>query len=820
MKPIKILAALLCGATLLSGCAGAGTALKFPDSKDKTTLKAAVTPSEYNTEIAGYTSAEKRLAEMTAIAENGGITLYFDDKSCDIAIKSADSLYFSTPWNIAGDAKSTDAIKQTIASQVRVTYMDSLQNISELSSFKECVAKGQYTTQAMKDGIQVNMTIGRAEQRILLPPALPAGSFEDVADTLSGRALSRLKAFYKLYDADTSAAGQIDLIRQKYPVIDEMPIYVLKETTEKEKTELEGYFKSAGYTFDAMDKDLKAVGTKETESVNPYFKLSVRYSLENGELVVTIPNETIEYDEKQFTLLEIGLLEYMAAADCKEDGELLIPDGSGAVIGFNNENKKSGNEIKMPVYGYDRSLSYTAGYDNLMTAALPVFGIRAESGTLFGIIEQGEALANIIASAGGSVSGYARAGAVFTYCGFDGFEYKDVNTQYAWNLADKNAYKGDYTLRFILLKPGDSYNEMAACYRGKLNLKKNKADSSLPLTVGLYGSIKSERNILFMPVKRQTALTDFKDAANIATQLKEKGIENLSLRYLGWSAGGLEERPASSAKVLSVLGGKSGLTKLSEELKKQKVDLSLDGDFAYVSNNAWFDGFSASGDTARMLDKTYAGYNQTELSSGLMDPDEFRYALRPAVALAFFEKFNKGYQKLGLSTVSLGTLGGNLNGDKDVKRGMSRGESLLYTKEILKQAAAKYKVVTYGANRYTYEYVDTLLGIPSCASGYPDADYSVPFVQMVLHGSRSYLTPAANLSGDVNLEVLRAAENGSGLYFELCYQNAEVLKLSSKADFYSVDYTTWKEKLISLYGELNDAIGDVTGGRKRFGTLF
>jgi hypothetical protein len=84
---------------------------------------------------------------------------------------------------------------------------------------------------------------------------------------------------------------------------------------------------------------------------------------------------------------------------------------------------------------------------------------------------------------------------------------------------------------------------------------------------------------------------------------------------------------------------------------------------------------------------------------------------------------------------------------------------------------------------------------------------------MILHGSLDYTTTAVNLSGDYRDEVLKAIENGSGLYFELAYRNSDKLKESSHTDKYSVDYKIWKDQITECYSQVKKAIGDLSGER-------
>lgn len=811
MNKIRVLCLLLCIAFCFSACSGT-VKIDIKPLQSELTKGTEWKVETHSEKIESFASADERLSKMTLVASDEGKELYFDTATCDIAYKSDGGVYFSTPWGLASDTKSVDTQKVKIASQLRLQFMDAKQMVSEIFSFPECVAKGQYTLERLKNGVQVNMIIGRAEQRTLLPLAVTVESFEKVYESLEGRAKTRLKAFYKLYDIESTPKSQIESIAEKYPVVEDMPIYVLKNVTDNEKAELEKYFKDAGYTFEDLEKDLDAVGATEEETVSPRFVISIRYELTNGELAVCIPTALIEYDKKNFTLLEIGLLEYFASADCKGDGYILVPDGNGAVIGFNQNGKKLGNDIKIPVYGYDRSLTYTSGNENLMTAPLPVFGIKSETGTMLAMIDKGAAVTDIIASSGGSTSGYARAGAVFTYSDYDSFEYKDVNTQYSWNLAEKNCYDGDYQINFALLNSGDGYSQMAEYYRERLDLKQ-KASNDVKLVLGLYGSVKHKDEFLFIPVTRQMAITTFDDAGVIADEMLDSGVKSLDFRYIGWSKGGLDGRVYDSASVQSVIGGKSGLKKLKEKLSSKKIGLFLDADLAYVSNNSLFDGFKAVSDTSRMLDNTYAGYNEVRLSSGLMNEKRFMYAVRPEAMWRIFNKFSSSYKKLGLDGVSLGSLGCNLNSDKDADKGLDRSAAERYTTGILKEASKNYSVMTMGANSYVFENASVLLDVPLSASGYPDADYSVPFLQMILHGSVDYTTTAVNLSGDFRTEVLKAIENGSGLYFEIAYRNSEILKESSQTDKYSVDYKIWKNQITECYSQVKQAIGDLSNQR-------
>ena len=799
---------------LLSACSGsaAENGSENGNIAENITFSEENEPESYAEEIQSYASAQDRLSRMKMVAQYGGSELYYDETTCDIAVVKNGRIYFSTPWDIASDTRSTDDQKAVIASQAVISYIDSQQGIHTLSSFTDSVAKGQYTYQTFENGIRFNMTLGTEEQRTLAAPAIPKERFEELTENLEGRALTRLRAFYRLYDPEASSEAQIALIRDRFPIVDEKAIYVLSEVTEKEKLELEGYLRTAGYTYEQMEQDLEELEISEEGAQNPFCRLSICYQLTDDGLRVFIPGDSIEYNDSEYELLNIELLGYFLSDNCTSDGYMLIPDGSGAIMGFNSDGQKLGNEITIPVYGYDRSLTYTSGYDNLKTAGAPVFGIKKQDGGMFCIIDEGAAISEIIVTTGGSVSGYARGGVRFNYRSYDTFDYRDVNTHYSWQLADSNSYTGDCSMNIYFLdEDGSDYSAMAKCYRDYLDLDSSVTDeTSVPLVIGALGSIKHQEQVLLVPVMKNIALTTFEDAYAMSGEILENGIQNLSLRYLGWSSGGLKPEAFDDADVLRVLGGKSGLRELSSKLSEDGIKLYMDADFVYAASNSLFDGFTAYFDTSRMLDKTYAGYNEIALSSGLYDSDGFKYAIRPEIMLKLFEGFKKDYAKLGISGLSVSSVASDLNSDKDSGRGISREEALSYYTELLSSAAEDYDLIADGSNAYAYGYASKIIGLAGESSGYPDADYSVPFLQMVLHGSRSYTSQAVNLSGDAETEILKAVENGSGLYYELAFRNTEKIKTSEFADYYSVDYSVWKDTLIEQYNAVNEVLGDLS----------
>ena len=115
-----------------------------------------------------------------------------------------------------------------------------------------------------------------------------------------------------------------------------------------------------------------------------------------------------------------------------------------------------------------------------------------------------------------------------------------------------------------------------------------------------------------------------------------------------------------------------------------------------------------------------------------------------------------------------------------------------------------------GGNAFTLPYVDVVTNMALESSQYVKASESIPFMGMVLHGSKVLTGTPANMEGDINEAILHAIENGAGMYFILSYQNTAELKENFRlSKYYSVNYDIWKNDLAEYYTTLNEATKDL-----------
>jgi len=107
--------------------------------------------------------------------------------------------------------------------------------------------------------------------------------------------------------------------------------------------------------------------------------------------------------------LDFTLAPYFGAAYKSENGYFLVPDGSGALIRFNNRN--GAEPYKQYVYGRDPSIVPIMRKAVSQAALLPVFGMSRSDGGFVAMIEGSAARGWINAETAYQKTGYNAASA-------------------------------------------------------------------------------------------------------------------------------------------------------------------------------------------------------------------------------------------------------------------------------------------------------------------------------------------------------------------------------------------------------------------------
>ena len=756
--------------------------------------------------IKEYASQSEYLADMDIASEDSKAILYYDKSTANVALlnKEDNSLWLSSPLSIAASDVSSDQ-KELTLSPVIISYLDTTLKSFELSSFKDCAAYGQIKSKNITNGVSFTLTIGKLTQSEVLPEVMPQARLDSLEEALEKADFSYIKQSYRKVSLKGNNEDQTLL--KDYPGLKDGDIYVIRANTAAQiKKKLAEHFAKAGYTREQLLEDEETVygeaKSKEEESAN--FTLTLEYILQDGDFTVNVPVESIYYNKDKFKLVNLTVLKYFGAASGDEDGFFLLPDGCGAVSEYKASQTGSGSPFEVNLYGPDAAFQYDASLNSTQPARIPMFGQQKNKSGYIAIMEEGDAQASVRSIVDESENNLRYSHFVCHVRLSAEYIHSEFASHDTYIRANPNPYKGNYRVRYKFLTDA-SYSGMANAYRDYLVKNKTLTQMSkqdVPaLSIELLGAVEAPYNGIFTDSKLYP-LTTYAQSAEIAEDLKSAGIENLNLKLSGWANGGMDYTVFSKVKLLSVLGGKKGFDTLVKTANDKNIALYPDVDISFIRRDKAFDGFKLSANAAHQLDNTFSRVYPYNPGSGLGQYTAPHFAVKSNSMLKYANGLLKSYKypSGGLSIASLGSV---LNSDSSKKSG-SRTDSLNDYIKIIGQASQKYSLMVDGGNFYTWKNAAVINSLPSTSSGYRNTSFSVPFLQMVLHGYIPYFGDSVNLSPDPLFSVLKAIENGEGLCFTLAKQNTMYLSLSDYQEYNSVSYDFWKSKMLENYSLLND----------------
>jgi hypothetical protein len=467
--------------------------------------------------------------------------------------------------------------------------------------------------------------------------------------------------------APSTLVKQLEEMYEKYPATkpatDEADDYgtalysctYANDPIPENKREISNIIKSdvPSYTYSMMYEDEAACGYVDNSPKKPVFRCALEYTFnEDGSLSVRMPANSITFDEAVYTLESITPLKYFGAGDMSDDGYVFFPDGSGTVVEFDDfyneaNNKKVNISLQSSIYGKDFCYSKITG-THRENITMPVYGIVStvnanpqtalSSGRdtavngFFAILEQGDSLANLVLSSGGSTHKFASTYASYNPYPSDEYDLSEtlsVGALGKYIIVSESKYTGSYITRYVMLSDnhvGDavygegkyyesSYVGMATYYREYLKangtLKSLELVSEdLPLYIETLGAMDVLDKFLTFPVTTTIPLTTFEDIMTMYEELskcseyikskaedyrklaaeendagqkyqyekkaesyekligKIEDISNINFRLTGFANGGMNFTYPVKAKWESAVGGRRGFEELATASKE------------------------------------------------------------------------------------------------------------------------------------------------------------------------------------------------------------------------------------------------------------
>lgn len=534
--------------------------------------------------------------------------------------------------------------------------------------------------------------------------------------------------------------------------------------------------------------------------------VSVDVVLDGSDISVRIPKKGIE-EKGENHIYSLAPYPYFGTAYSSENGYIAVPDGSGALIDFNN-NKADLGMYKQRIYGADVANVIKQVPNYTEQAYLPVFGIKKGGGAFVCILENGAEYAYCNAFTAGQYGNYN--GAYFSFELRYSYDYEADNAVLV--AYDHNPLLcGDINLKYCLLDENASdYNGMAARVRRELtdsyDMKPNESSAGLALKV--IGSTTQKKYVMGIETHKTVALTDYKTLSDLLNECHDNGIDRVQVLYVKSTADAAGQKISGAVDHASFLGSKSEFKKL-QGLENASV--------AYAVNTAVFakggNGASKYSTSIRDMRNGLIRYYPYKLSTYYPDKKvPLSYYATPkswSTTASNIADSTGNASDLVIAADELSTV---LYSDYRKKNRVGRTQAVVQAAAGLKTLSESFKgVVSEGANFYALPYLNYVFSAPQEDSRFHLCDRSIPFYELVMGGFVGYSTPSLNLSENPQEVFLKALETGSELQYTVYGSTKVKIEETDSSELFSCCYEDAKDGIFETYAKYQAVRERVTG---------
>jgi len=314
-----------------------------------------------------------------------------------------------------------------------------------------------------------------------------------------------------------------------------------------------------------------------------------------------------------------------------------------------------------------------------------------------------------------------------------------------------------------------------------------------------------------IPVESTVTLTTFNDCKEIIEKLRQRGMMELIVRYLGWTKSDITMGMQGKADVLGELGGMKGLENLAEYTLNRDVKLFLDFDALNFDHGSWF--MSGYLHSAKNISGFPAKQYNFKLNTYLRDIQSgFWYLLKPSRVGDSIEKFLYSLNNVHNIGYSLSAISNTVYSDFSTN-GMGRQQSADQLRRVLLDVSTKEELMLESANGYALPYGDCIVDVPAWSSSYDTADRQIPFYQIAVRGLVPYSEQSINLTSNPTDSFLRAVETGAMLKYSWIFNDTSLLNDTSNMEYFAADYSQWLDRAEEQYKQTIELYALIEGQR-------
>jgi len=745
--------------------------------------------------------------DMKLAAESDHLRLYVNEETGNIALydKRNSSIIYAVHPDMPHDPHASDLNKSLLQSQISLSYFTPLRMPGRFNSFDHAVALGQVRLESIDNGLRVIYTIGDISSPTgIVPVYITLERLEYFLSPLEGtRAYNRN---LMRYVESTAVPGHMELISAA-------------RTGAATLREMNEVFESVGYTAEDFAFDMAGSGV--AEAVPLHFIIPLDFQLDGDCLIVNVNTAGIrEYAGGRID--EIQLLRAFGAGGTDEEGYLLVPNGSGSLIYFNN-NKTHADEYMQYIYGQDPMLREYATLGNIEEVRIPFFGIEAEDRTILGRIESGDSQAYLTAGISGTFNSYNYVYTGFTLRGSLSLSmFGMTGNEATLPVVERDMPEINLTVRYSVLE-NKGYSGMAEQAR-ELLINEGTLSAELlpqndkPFYMDIVGSVMGQKFFAGIRYMGQIPMTTYAQAEEIVDDLASKGVKRQVINYGGWFNRGYYHDVADRIRPVRQLGRVSELEELARSLEEEGGKLYSDTGLLTIP-------WSSRRYRWDMESTRYYG-GGTVGGFGMVNPItlfntfslgylEVMYnAVSPRFLTRYTDKYIKAFSAYDLTGTSLRDMGDYLASDRRRTGVIHREQAKNMTLHNMEKLYNEGKpLMITGGNMYALRYTSDLINMPLAHNSLYLVDEEIPFYQMIIHGRLEYAGMPVNLSSNFNENaiILRLVEYGASPRFTFTYNSANEMKYTGLNWKYSTHYENWSAKAAEIYHTVNNALCPVSG---------
>lgn len=736
--------------------------------------------------------------------QTDSLKLYLDKESSNVAIydKRSHEITFSAPVAADSDPMANEKNKNYLKSHIRVDYYNASRVLGTYDSYSMAVDRDQVSYEAIEGGIRVIYDLGDYTNALgMIPWYMTYETFDALCAQLSE---SEAKDLGRYFSTESDISGVRMLIR-------------VARTNPLSRARIQALLEKVNFTEEDCIAEMNAAGAEVVQTVS--FKIPLEYRLKDDYVEVNVPVCGIE-EGGGAAVYRIHVLPNFGAAGADESGYLVVPNGDGSLIHFNN-GKTSVNDYSQYVYGIDLLASTYSVVESSNKASMALFGLSKENATVFATIEDGASLASLTASVSGKVNSYNNVYATFYVRGSETLTmFGTTGNEAELPVVEDAPYNANLTVRYSFLDTEHTgYSGMARYYRERLInegvLTPNTESDDLKFYYDVISGVEMTRFFLGKQYMSTYAMTTYEQAAQMAEQFRQAGITNQVMNLQGWFNGGYYHDAAQYIRLPRKLGGKDELEALNQLLVDNGGILNVDVAFQKVPVTSKYFDYQAESS------KYYSGYvanfgqvNPATLrqTSGLGYEETIYDLISPKFLVRYTGAFAEKIEKYDVSGISLRDLGSQLHSDKKRTNIIDREAALdVVLSQLALMESTDKNIMVNMANDYAWRYADDIINLPLCDNGYAVIDENIPLYEMIVHGCIDYCGEVYNLSSDANerLRVLNMIEYGAAPHFVFTWQETSEMKYSGLNSKYSTTFALWADTAVAVYDEVNGVLGRV-----------